>query len=184
MRMQFDMVTVLVTNKCPQGNCQPALVAMFGLPVVERAKIRNGEMSVRYQNLHTGKAGELRVASELLLRGYQVYLTMVDVGVDIVLGSGKTIQVKASMPRKRKRQASPFYNFNFTDWNHKPHKLDGVDFVVLWAIKDNVFYIIPSDKIGSKLTISITPNPVKRCGNSRVNQYAKFAGRWDLFGKP
>jgi len=41
-----------------------------------------------------GKAGEYRVISELLLRGWNPMLASIDDGVDIILDNNKTIQVK------------------------------------------------------------------------------------------
>ena len=140
--------------------------------------------SVCYQNLHTGKAGELRVASELLLRGHQVYLTMVDSGIDIVLGNGKTIQVKSSMPRSNESHISPRYTFTFRSWKREPHRLDSVDFAILWAISHDTFFIIPTEILRGKITISVTPQRLHNSYNNRVNKYNRFAGQWDLLGKP
>jgi hypothetical protein len=58
------------------------------------------------QNLYLGKAGQMAVMSEFLLRGYNVAVPEVDVGDDIFVvrdrdGELKRIQVKASHARQK-----------------------------------------------------------------------------------
>ena len=130
-------------------------------------------------NLAIGRAGDLRVASELLLRGCDVYLTLVDSGSDLVLGNGKRIQVKTARRHyfQQGRQYSR-YTFSFKSWqkkeNHyKRHALENVDFVILWAVEDNTFFIIPADKIRGKYSISFA------LGRQSESGYLAFKDKWD-----
>ena len=66
-------------------------------------------------NNELGKAGEYRVAAELLLRGHSIYMPSVDNGVDLVIDDGVTIQIKCGQkqPRKCKGYSYNIYNFGF-----------------------------------------------------------------------
>ena len=60
-----------------------------------------------------GKAGELRVRAELLLRGLSCAVFDQDTGIDIVLENGKKLQVKtASKPFNDKKSYSWRYSFS------------------------------------------------------------------------
>ena len=132
------------------------------------------------RNLALGRAADLRVASELLIRGYEVFLTMVDSGTDLVLGNGKKVQVKAAhRVMKGKKSYYPDYTFAFKSWRKKegkyePHGLQDVDFAILWAVDDNKFFIIPTDIIRGKYTVQIGLN--KR----RWSKYMAYESKWEL----
>lgn len=125
------------------------------------------------QCLHIGKAGEYRVMSELLLLGWVPSMPSIDIGKDIVLNTGISLQVKTvSKPVGR------FYTAQFG--NSKYHQEKIADFIVIWCIEENCFYIIPSKDVKGRQTIAV-PSPkitiIKSC------QYRQFLERWDLLGE-
>ena len=134
-------------------------------------------------NISLGKAGEFRVASELLLRGHEVYLATADSGVDLILGNGKRLQVKVAQLRLRDRNNPKWqcrmYTFSFKSWrrqgkHYAPHNLEGVDYIILWAKDDNVFLVIPADRVRGKYSIRF--NPASR---KQQSEYMLFKDRWD-----
>jgi hypothetical protein len=130
---------------------------------------------------HVGKAGEYRVCSELMLKGFEPLLSIVDSGIDIVLTNGKTIQVKTS--NKRISQKGKFhYAFPFQDIRYYRGKSTGrnkiiADFAICWAVPDNLFLIIPKHEVGDRynLTVSISPT-----WKSRPSYFMKFKNKWEL----
>ncbi len=113
------------------------------------------------KNVALGRAGELRVASELLLREYEVFLTLVDSGADLILSNGKRIQVKTSHKVKKPGlEEYSHYVFTFKSWRQKKgkyeaHQLADIDFVILWAIEDDFFFIIPAELVRGKYSIQL-----------------------------
>jgi len=93
-------------------------------------------------------AGELRVMSELMLRGFNPAKTYLDNGIDLILENGKTIQVKTSMGnifKSNREKPTMKYSFAFQDWQN--NKRIKADFVICWAVGEDSFFIIPSQKI-------------------------------------
>lgn len=116
-----------------------------------------------------GMAGNLRVASELLLRGLEVSLPVVDSGIDLYVEGIAKIQVKSAHAMhfaSSHRQAA--YNFNLA---RGPKALGGgiatksmprifsdkCDFVVCWGIDQNRFWIVPAEKLDNRMTIYLGP---------------------------
>lgn len=134
----------------------------------------------KIRSIALGKAGELRVASELLLRGNDVYFNSADSGVDLILGSGKKIQVKVAYSSAVKdywecrRYVFSFKSWRKVDKHYEPHNLAGVDYVILWAINDNVFFVIPAEKIRGRLAVSLNPISTKQ-----QSEYMLFKDKWD-----
>lgn len=121
-----------------------------------------------------GMAGELRVASELLLRGHRPSLSLVDTGVDIVTDRGLRIQVKTAS-----RGASGDYNFNISRWDKRaPHALENVDVLVLWAADTDSFWIVPCDVIRRKRNIRVRLNA--RPYRSRNWNRDKYLNAWEV----
>ena len=96
-----------------------------------------------------GEAGELRVASELILRGYKPAKHLVDEGIDLTVDNGVGIQVKTvktlagsgsgqvclrSARYKKGRKANNCAVFK-------------ADFLIIWVIPKGEFYIIPKSHI-------------------------------------
>jgi hypothetical protein len=123
---------------------------------------------------YIGQAGEYRVMSELLLRGFNPGISAVDNGWDILLENGNKIQVKTA----RKNDG---YKFTFKSGKQKIRdgkvsrpKLDlaRIDFLVCWAVDDNFFLIIPSRSMQKYSTISIH--------SVESIRYHQFINNWDL----
>lgn len=134
-----------------------------------------------------GKAGELRVASELLLLGYHPMLSIVDNGIDITLTTGLTIQVKACHSVTMKNGDIEYYVFTFhtlqekrdADGRRKKKQKLVADFAVLWCIGHEAFFVIPREEIGSRHTINIRAydmNVERKC------MWDRFRSRWSLLG--
>lgn len=130
-------------------------------------------------NLSLGKAGELRVASELLIRGYEVFQTITDSGIDLIMGNGKKIQVKSA---RRTKSYSNYkkYTYSFKSWHkdgsgYKPHELKGVDFIILWAVDNDEFFVIPATEIRGKYSVILTCNPKREW-----SRYTQFRSQWNL----
>ena len=131
------------------------------------------------KNLALGRAAELRVASELLLMGNEVFLTMVDSGADLVLGNGKRIQVKAAHRVVKGKRDYADYTFSFKSWRrqqgkYEAHKLESIDFIVLWAVDDNRFFVVPSQEIRGQYSVQIG---LRRRAWSK---YMAYEGKWEL----
>ena len=139
-----------------------------------------------------GKAGELRIASELLLRGYNPSLMLEISEADIILSNGLKIQIKTST-RNHQR-----YHFSFKSWkkqHDKPrkqekHKLLNIDFVILWGIENDYFFIIPVEKLKNATekkktaTIRMFTEKSELKNMQRENDWIfKYQDRWDLLKK-
>ena len=132
-----------------------------------------------------GVAGELRVASELLLRGFSPSSNFLDEGADLTLENGLRLQVKSS----RLTSKPDHYLFNFKSW--KAHEsrskgvrlqlasdLKGIDYVILWGVDTDVFYIIPADLVRGKMTINIVIHRCRR--RPDAIDYTSYVNQWDL----
>ena len=123
---------------------------------------------------YVGRAGEYRILSELLIRGYNPAVSSVDDGIDIILENRVTIQVKTVT---KPNYTGEYYLVNFTNASYKKGKREKrssnliADYVIIWLIDKNRFFIIPSKNIGKKLTISL--------GHSS-GQFTKFEDEWEL----
>lgn len=135
-----------------------------------------------------GKAAELRVRSELLLKGYKPAAADFDNGTDIILvDSGKTIQVKASLkPIYSKKNYSWRYSFTIKAAQFRSSKnglysrkltrrIYEVDYFIFWCIEHNIFYIIPPKEIGEKVSFCISSK-----GRKFNSKYEKFKNNWHL----
>ncbi len=145
-----------------------------------------------------GKAGELRVRSELLLHGFAPAVCDNDYGTDIILAnSGKKLQVKTSRrPHDNKNYGWKYtfsirqtkfrnskdgkYERSFTRKNYKGR----ADFFIFWCIEHDIFYIVPESEIGEKVSFVI-PTPIKD-RKYRINErkskskYEKYKNAWEV----
>lgn len=118
---------------------------------------------MRGHNVTIGKAGEYRVAAELLLRHENVFLPVNDIGIDILTAKGARIQVKCSHKR-------PAFGTHPARNQFTVKRIRETDFVVLWAIEDNEFYIIPWHLLAKLNAVTVAPS----------SKWNEFKGRWDL----
>jgi hypothetical protein len=134
-------------------------------------------------NLMLGRAGELRVASELLLRGIEVYLnTSADSGVDLILSNSKKVQVKTARLTTNRQPTWRSYCWSFKSWrrvekHYESHSLKDVDYVILWAVDDDVFFIIPADEVRGSYSIRL--NPGSSYPSKKVSNHMRFKDAWD-----
>lgn len=151
------------------------------------------------KSIYIGKAGELRVRSELVLRGLTPAVCDQDTGVDIIIAeNGKRLQVKTSMnPSYSKKDYSWRYSFairvaqirsngdgtygkKFTRRDYSDN-----DYFVFFLISHGIFYIIPVKEIGEKVSFCIsTPDEersYKRNENAKsVSKYEKYKNNWKV----
>lgn len=130
---------------------------------------------------YIGEAGEHRIISELLLRGYNPKVACIDEGIDMILENRKTIQVKTVARNKGGKSRPNSFAVGITttryvkgDRIHPPADLRA-DLFIIWMIPTNSFFIIPREKIKVSTAISITAN----CKDG----YYRFKDRWDLLDK-
>jgi hypothetical protein len=107
------------------------------------------EHKATYWNQFIGKAGEHAVASQLFMRGINVYFPAVDTGVDLVAEGRIRIQVKTRATKRRDgypfciassrpRDKEGKHQFKVRDWS------ECADFLICWAAPENRFWIIPT----------------------------------------
>lgn len=115
-----------------------------------------------------GQAGVYRVLCELILRGHRPYSPATDIGVDILLEQGIRIQVKTTMRASVHRRFSEG-TFLFSLSAAARIRAGAViskqarvfsaacDFIVLWAIEAERFWIVPAAVLDNRHTAMITP---------------------------
>ena len=130
----------------------------------------------RHSNI-VGMAGELRVLSELLLRGFSPSKSLVDDGIDIILENGKTLQVKTSNTHNGNSQSYviPLMSAKWIKGQKKRDIRIKAKYFIIWAIPDNDFYIIPSKSFKNKTCIYLNAN--------KRNKYSKFRNKWERLKK-
>ncbi len=123
--------------------------------------------------------------SELLLRGYNPAKSYLEDGADLILEDGRRIEVKSAHASEPCRTNRPYgkghyisrYYFSFRG-GHRKHQQDlngKCDFIILWGIDTNNFYIIPKGEI-PKHGIGI---PV----NSQSTQWLKYKDNWEMLNR-
>lgn len=140
-----------------------------------------------------GQAGVYRVASELLLRGYNPSFPSVDVGADLVVDGGIRIQVKCAHVSygRCSTYKKGAYWFKLlgrtavvTGSNTIRHRAARVfseecDFVILWGIEENRFWVVPSAHLDGHVLVvvgpdiqyvSVDPNEIDRLYASGMTQ--------------
>lgn len=123
-------------------------------------------------NIAVGMAAELRVMSELVIKGFNPAKSYMDKGVDLILENGKKIQVKAS---------NSLHNYGGTRGNlfqlgrGNKKRRDGskfVDFYIFWVINSMDFWIVPSKKL-SKVSSFAIPK-------TKTSVYFAYKNNWNL----
>ncbi len=144
------------------------------------------------------QAGVWAVASQLALRGHVPCFPGLDVGYDIVLGSGLKLQVKSAALRFNTHMNYPqgAYGFNLRRgaWDSKAKKYsrknyrsysEVADFFVLWGVDEDRFFIVPTEN--STRTIWFGPKSYSSNSRNKVlydkltaQRLADMEDRWDL----
>ena len=126
----------------------------------------------------TGLAGELRVMSELLLRDHNPSKSYLEEGADLVLENGLRVEVKSSHLRKRQGSILPNYHFTLKGGSRqKPQNLAECEFLILWCIEDNCFFVVP---------LQIIPQSQRAIGITNINgngKYQEYKERWSLLDR-
>lgn len=144
-----------------------------------------------------GRAGELRVRSELMLLRIRAGQFDQDGGTDIFLENGKKIGVKTSLkPIYSKKDYSYRYTFSIRVpqlriignglYRRKYTKKDYsgfIDYWIFWCVEHNIFYIIPNEEITQKISFCI-PTPdneriYKRVAKISQSKYEKYKNNWN-----
>jgi hypothetical protein len=120
-------------------------------------------------NLKIGQAGVHAVISQLMLRGHDAWLPVSDDhGVDVKVDDGVRIQVKTSSIRYRKPWPTGHYSFSFHKQTYRAgNRIVSLrrdtaaecDFVILWGIEQNRFWIIPSGVVKDRRSVMFSANP-------------------------
>lgn len=123
--------------------------------MVEYVTMKNRKEQGGRWTVAQGQAGVYQVASQLLLRGFDPCFPASDAhGVDILLESGVKVQVKSANLGFYERTPNGAYWFNFGKTvfatktgglrKEKRNYSSQCDFVILWGIDDNKFWIVPA----------------------------------------
>lgn len=137
--------------------------------------MKGGDMG-KIENF-TGLAGELRVMSELLLRGHNPAKSYLDNGIDLFLENGKKLQVRSGRLRKSgARRYECIVNKKPYGIHKKKGIVDEIDFLIFWCIDYNTFYIFPKQVIEKLTAICIIPDKQKQ----RNSWYEKYQEKWEL----
>lgn len=118
-----------------------------------------------------GMAGNLRVASELMLRGFDVSSPYVDSGIDLYVNGIVRIQVKTAhiFTKQFSTGQQPCYNFflargpkakgkGISTKSERRKFSDKCDFVILFGIEQNRFWIVPAALLDNRMSISLGPD--------------------------
>lgn len=144
------------------------------------------------QLMYTGQAGEYRVASELLLRGINVYISRLDSGVDLMLQDGRKIQVKTAHLFYNKATKGSYYHFVLKGYfflkggERKKTKSEVCDFFVFWCIEANSFFIVPCEDLKGLSGLDLYPATMGASPNRKTkfprdrSKYSQYKERWDL----
>lgn len=142
-----------------------------------------------------GQAGVYQVASQLLLRGVNVFFPAVDLGADLITDSGVRVQVKITHHSARMSSAYPAgaYWFHFMKTGIRRGKRTvavrnlaaDCDVVVLWGIEDDKFWVVPACELADCHCLvleGVCVGAYKRATrpDSRQRRIAAFENRWDL----
>ena len=128
---------------------------------------------------HIGAAGELRVMSELFLRGHNPAKTYIDNGADLILQDGTKIEVKCStksneIKRAEGRKRSGAYVFHLGGKRRQMPSKESVDIVICWCIDDDVFYVIPYESVKC-MAISIS-----NIDDGAKNKFEIYKNNWSI----
>jgi hypothetical protein len=156
------------------------------------------EKSIRPTAPRLGKAGELRVRSELILNGFSPAVCDDDDGTDIILAdNGKKLQVKTSFQPQYNQNYAYKYSFSIRQTQFRKGKeghytrsftrknyLDKADYFIFYLVEHNMFYIVPENEIGAKVSFTV-PTPGERRIYKRKDQpskskYEKYRNAWHL----
>lgn len=127
------------------------------------------EINERNRARLQGQAGVFRVASELLLRGFNPQFPAVDCGADLVVDGGIRLQVKSGHLRYNSNiypQGAYWFKLTKGPTVHGNHGIRPrtprvfsveSDFVIFWGIEQHRFWVVPSALLDDKSLIVLGP---------------------------
>lgn len=122
--------------------------------------------AVRGDRQNLGIRGELEVSKKLEQLGIRNKLMSPGHPFDILLENGITIDVKTDLT------PSTYNNYTFYSFTTKSTKQKSIDFLILFIMSLNEFFVIPYD---------VAPMSIKIYGTSgRKSKYDKYRNRFDL----
>lgn len=109
---------------------------------------------MKLSNRQIGAVGVSRVASALLRLGYSVLAPLEDyAGYDLVAekrGKFTRIQVKTSERKDPRRNRYGFMTSKGINNNKTTYKKSAVDFLVLWGMDDDLFWLVETKSCNKK----------------------------------
>ena len=133
----------------------------------------------KLHNRAIGTAGELRVMSELIMKGFNPAKSYLDEGVDIILNNGVKIQVKTAMYKQKNVKGGRCYRIQLRK-GHQKGKLKlsrYVDFIIGFVIPENTFFIIPAKLIDGFYCLAFSMN------KNMKSKYIKYIDNWEILRK-
>ncbi len=123
-----------------------------------------------------GTAGELRVMSELILKGFNPAKSYLDDGVDIILSNGIKIQVKTAMYKQKLVKGGSSYRFQLRKGNRKKRAnlSTYADVFIGYIIPENTFFIMPAKMLDKLTCLSFSMN------TNMKTKYKKYINNWGL----
>lgn len=109
-----------------------------------------------------GQLGVHRVISELIARGHEPYLPVVDNGIDILLRSGIRLQIKTTRRETQHWRSVGSWSFSLSiqsvgaqhRYTSKTRKFsEQVDFVILHAVEAARFWVVPAAVLDGRNTV-------------------------------
>jgi len=140
-------------------------------------------MTTEKPSKHTlARAGEHRVLSELIIRGYEPFSAENDKGIDIILRNGLKVDVKAIIgsvhhmkvtPRSPGNRTYSYDNMEYAFQIHKTQRDKEIDFYIAWIAELDEFYIIPSKALTKSDQQKVYPN-------NPEHRYSQYKAAWHL----
>ena len=107
-----------------------------------------------------GLAGEFRVMSELLLRGFNPAKSYLENGADLILENGLKVEVRCShiySQKGRKPESKQLLKYTLkTATGEHGYRMSDADFIIFWCIDNNWFFIIPKEEYQTRKGYSIS----------------------------
>ena len=132
---------------------------------------------------YLGQAGVYRVASELSLRGLEVYFPSIDVGVDLMIGNGARIQVKTATALERRDEGKTYrIRYGVRGREYGPRKYsDEVDIFVIWGLDENRFWVAPASLFDKSQNVTLRYGEYEaRSSRGLADTLYDYENRWDL----
>jgi len=129
--------------------------------------LKGSNMNKKMKSIIVGKAGEYRIMSELLMHNFNSIIPAIDEGVDVFLENGISIQIKTTN--------TYLISLTQTGVEHgrqiSKKRTFFADFMIVWVIPSDTFFIIPIEKIDTnKQSLWFKNN----------KQFDKYIDNWSL----